>query len=311
VLRQYDFDSLVDFGTELFEGKVGHNPIVAWVNRNSKTHTNIIAVRLVDYCYSHRGEKQSEFFNEKNRYAATSDNFKKIPGSPVAYWVGENIINSFSNTPIGSILTTREGMATADNDRFLRYWFEVVKGNIGFGLSSNNDAEKSSFKWFPYNKGGEFRKWYGNNDFIVNWLNCGSEIRNNVDQKTGRVRSHNYNGEYAFTRGVTWSALSSAKISLRYSEKGFLFDSKGAKAFSSSNNTLCYCMGLINSIVGLTYLDLISPTIDFKVGDIIQIPLMKSGENTETGIVENNVSFSRIDWDSFETSWDFKKHPLL
>ena len=165
-------------------------------------------------------------------------------------------------------------------------------------------------KWFPYNKGGDYRKWYGNNDYLVNWSNDGYEIKNNVDLRTGRTRSHNYNGDFAFRKGITWSALSVSKISVRYVNNGFLFDSKGARGFANDENSY-FSLGLINSIVGQSYLSFIAPTVDFKVGDIIQIPLVLIDKEDVVSKVQENISISKADWDSFETSWDFQTHPLL
>lgn len=257
-------------------------------------------------------DKPKQFPVSENRFAQVStDNFSKIPGSPVAYWASKRIVGTFGKEVLGDILTTREGMATADNDSFLRLWSEVSIDNIGFGCTDALDAKEIGRTWFPYNKGGDYRKWYGNNDYVVNWENDGQLIRNNKDGKTGRIRSHNYNGAFAFRKGVTWSALSSSNISVRYADSGFLFDSKGAKGFAASEDELYYAMALINSKAGLNYLSFISPTIDFKVGDIIQIPLIR--ERIED-IIERSkrcVQISKTDWDSFETSWDFVTHPLI
>lgn len=242
------------------------------------------------------------------RFTSSQDDFEKLPGKIFAFWASKNIIDSFSEKPLGTILTTREGMATADNESFLRLWSEVDINKIGFSCSSIIEA--SGYKWFPYNKGGDYRKWYGNNDYIVNWENDGFLIKNNKDPKTGRIRSHNYNGEFAFKKGITWSALSSSSISVRYAEEGFLFDSKGAKGFCENEKELLYALALINSKVGMTYLSFISPTIDFKVGDIIQIPLIHNRIDEVVNLVKRCIEISKDDWDAFETSWDFKRHPL-
>lgn len=313
MMRNMALDSIVDFGTELFDGKVGHNPITAWVNRNTKMDFKMTAIRLVDYCYSRRDEKEPEFFKDRNRYVAEQDNFSKIPGSPVAYWLSKKMIGTFSQNTLGKVLTTREGMATADNDRFLRLWYEIIFSRIKFGCKNQANATESNAKWFPYNKGGDYRKWYGNNDLVVNWFDDGFEIRNNRDKKTGRIRSHNYNGEYAFREGITWSALSSADISVRYTGNGFLFDSKGAKGFCNHIENLLPIQALINSVVAKTYLKVFSPTLDFKVGDIILIPLFDDvlHNNKITMLAEGAINKSKSDWDSFETSWDFAEHPLV
>ena len=313
MMHNMALDSIVDFGTELFDGKVGHNPITAWVNRKTKMDFKMTAIRLVDYCYSRRDEKEPEFFKDRNRYVAEQDNFSKIPGSPVAYWLSKKVIGTFSQNTLGKVLTTREGMATADNDRFLRLWYEIIFSRIKFGCKNQANATESNAKWFPYNKGGDYRKWYGNNDLVVNWFDDGFEIRNNRDKKTGRIRSHNYNGEYAFREGITWSALSSADISVRYTGNGFLFDSKGAKGFCNHIENLLPIQALINSVVAKTYLKVFSPTLDFKVGDIILIPLFDDvlHNNKITMLAEGAINKSKSDWDSFETSWDFAEHPLV
>lgn len=254
------------------------------------------------------------FPNTENRFAQIStENFNKIPGSPIAYWVSKKMIDSFKNSKIGNYIVTREGMATANNDLFLRLWYETFFNKINFNCLDENDCVDKKVKWIPYNKGGAFRKWFGNNDYVVNWENNGYLIKNNIDPISKRVRSHNYNGVYAFKEGGTWSALSNGNISLRYSPSGFLFDSKGAKGFSVSEMSITYFISLMNSKVALKYLTFISPTIDFKVGDVILIPVYpKSFENEDIKkIGTNNISLSKVDWDSFETSWDFEVHPLI
>lgn len=254
--------------------------------------------------------KEAMFLAGQNRYVSQQENFAKIPGELVAYWISEKMISHFSGPLLGSILTTREGMATANNDLFLRLWYEVNETKIGWGKKNITEALDSRMKWFPYNKGGDYRKWYGNNDYLVNWSNDGYEIKNNVDLRTGRTRSHNYNGDFAFRKGITWSALSVSKISVRYVNNGFLFDSKGARGFANDENSY-FSLGLINSIVGQSYLSFIAPTVDFKVGDIIQIPLVLIDKEDVVSKVQENISISKTDWDSFETSWDFQTHPLL
>ena len=268
-------------------------------------------VRLVDIIGE--WEKEAAYRSGNHRYTAKQENFSKIPGSPVAYWVSENVFNSFEYSNIGTKMITREGMATADNDRFLRFWYEVKIQKILFNCHNEQESIVSKKRYFPYNKGGDFNKWYGNNDYVVNWENGGIEIKGNKDFKTGRIRSHNYNGEYAFKKGITWSSLSSGNISLRYTDYGFLFDSKGAKGFPKEECDLYYILGLLNSNTAMLYLKFFSPTIDYKVGDVILIPYIKSDKNSSTidYLVKDNIDISKADWDSFETSWDFEVHPLI
>ena len=207
---------------------------------------------------------------------------------------------------LSDIMVTREGMATADNPRFLRTWEEVDFNKISFNAFSCNDG----YKWYPYNKGGGSRKWFGLNNLIVNYENDGYEIKNNIDQNTGRIRSHNYNGDYGLKQGATWSAISNGSISVRYSPKGFLFDSKGSMGFSANLHSV---IGLVNSNAAMVFLKYISPTLDFKPGHILQIPFIKGTETVEAinDIVQQNISIAKQDWDAHETSWDFQKNPLL
>ena len=246
-------------------------------------------------------------------YKAKQDDFLLVPGIPFAYTMSETMILAYEKGVLGDCITTREGMATAGNDIYLRFWYEVSIDNIGFSCNSSVAAFQSGARWFPYNKGGNYRKWYGNNEYVVDWENDGYRIRNNRDPKTGRVRSHNYNGEYAFKSGITWSSISAGDISIRWSEEGFLFDSKGAKGFGSNKDELLGIMGFLNSSIAMKYLKVISPTMDFKVGDIIQLPLNKKILNNENirKIVKENINLVKDNWDSQEISWDFQKFPFL
>lgn len=245
------------------------------------------------------------------RYLANSDSFSRVPGSPIAYWATPAALEAFSLPPLGTILTTREGMATAGNDQFLRLWPEVSFNRIRFGCADGREALDSKGKWFPYNKGGSYRKWYGNHEYVVDWEDDGEGIKNNTDPRTGRIRSHNYNGEYGFRRGITWSSISSEDIHVRFAPEGFLFDSKGAKGFASNNSDLMYSLALINSTVSAAFLKFLAPKLDFKVGDIIQIPDAHADVSRVEAITEALLDTSKSDWDSFEISWDFTIHPLV
>ncbi len=254
---------------------------------------------------------QSETGNQLS-FIAKPDNFMLVPGTPFAYAMSEKMIKAYSFGVLGDSFVTREGMATAGNDDFLRLWHEVNHRRIGFGFSDAFEAEKSKLKWFPYNKGGDYRKWYGNNDYVVDWENDGFRIRNNKDPKTGRIRSHNYNGDFAFKEGLTWSSISAGDISIRWSESGFLFDSKGAKGFSDSKRKMLSIMGLLNSSTAMKYLKVISPTMDFKVGDLIQLPLNKALFDSDELVdrTKRNIDLLKRDWNSRETSWEFEGFPI-
>ncbi len=306
--------SVVDFGTELFEGKVGHNPIVAWVNRKCNIDYRMTAVRLVDYCYSRRDEKEPELAKARNRHYATQSSFDKIPGSPIVYWASPQFLNNFS---IGETLKkkgdTRQGMATSDNNRFLRLWYEVSYEKMGLNCASADQALAIKKKWYPYNKGGEFRKWYGNIDYTVNYENDGYEVKEYASSlyKTPS-RTIKSMSEY-FKPCLSWSKISSGSIAFRYYPKGFVFDVAGCCIFYKDEETMFYDFGFINSVVSKSILAAISPTLNYEAGHIASLPVIreKAVYGEVVRLVKNNIEVAKSDWDSFENSWDFQKHPLV
>ena len=296
--------NLVDFGTELLDGKAGHNPIVSWVTRKAHIDYKMTAIRLVDYCYSRRDEKEPEFFNPKNRYTAQQSNFSKIPGSPVAYWVSEKIFNIFENyTCLESYAVPRQGLITGDNERFLRMWFEVSQVNTAF-------ERNTAMKWMPINKGGEFRRWYGNQEYVVNWDNEGYEIINFKDEK-GKLRSRPQNIAFNFRESVSWSLVTSGGFSARYYPNTFMFNVAGISCFPQKH--LNYILGLLNTPIVSSITQILNPTINMNAGDVAKVPIIISDEKEPTIqiLVETVKNSSKHDWDSYETSWDFKRHPLV
>jgi len=254
------------------------------------------------------GDERPKTFPVKgNRFAQVStDNFSKIPGAPVAYWVSKKMYAAFDNgQPLGNIADSRQGLSTADNDRFLRLWYEVQITTIKFDAKSAAEALESKKKWFPHNKGGEFRKWYGNNDYVVNWKNDGQELRN---FKKSVIR----NPKYYFKESITWSALTSGTFSVRWSEEGALFGSGGYSAFCETS-LLKYLLALMNSKVNEVFIKIVSATLNYEVGHIKTIPVIdrKDLRPQVEELVQENISLSRADWDAFETSWDFKAHPFI
>lgn len=260
-------------------------------------------------------ELESRFQTSKNLVASAID-FAKIPGSPVAYWVSDRVRTIFMNSmPISKLAEPRQGLATADNDRFLRLWHEVPFSHVGFGFANRDEAISSGCKWFPYNKGGEYKKWYGNNEYIVNWFNDGEEIRNHFGNN-GELRSRPQNTNYYFRRSITWTASSSSFFGVRHSDQGFLFDIKGSSCFAEANDHHVI-LGLLASKQVSYFLSFLNPTIEFQTGNIASIPVATDqlrgtpvGAKVES-IVASAIQLSREDWDSFETSWDFQKLPVL
>ena len=256
-------------------------------------------------------EREKAFLDKKGQFYADQLNFSKIPGNPVAYWVSDILMEAFAKEIfIGDICEPRVGMATANNDRFIRLWYEVGMDKIGLGMKCREEAVNSKKKWFPFAKGGEFRKWYGNNDYVVNWENDGIEIRNFKDEKTGRIRSHNYNLDYIFQSAITWTVISSATTSFRFCPEGFLYSNSGYGMFFPHKNDIPAILGFLNTSVVMSILSVLSPTIGFESGYLRKIPYLSTPDEV-TAVVNECISIARADWDSFETSWDFKHHPLL
>ena len=241
-------------------------------------------------------------------YRADASTFRDIPGSPIAYWASEAMHEAFKNgTPLADVAKPRQGLATGNNDLFLRSWWETALHDTCFDATSRVAALASSCKWFPCNKGGGFRKWYGNNRMVVNWKNDGNEMRN----FQGSVIR---NPSFYFKEGMTWGTISSAKLSMRYSPAGFMFETKGSMCFREDGSILPY-LALTNSSVEESVLGIMSPTLDFHEGPMGRTPVLNvsSDDNLEvvTSLARDNIASSRADWDSQETSWDFKRNALV
>ena len=241
-------------------------------------------------------------------FIANQNLFLKVPGYPISYSFTNRIFEIFSNyDTLSSFGITRLGMTTADNEKFTRLWFEPDFENCIFSAANAEDVRNSGCKWVPYNKGGKFRKWYGNLDTLVNWSNNGDEIKNFAD-KEGRIRSTVPNSEYYFKECLTWSKISSGSIAFRFRPQGSIFDVAGACLYSDKNY---YLLGLLNSKIAMHILSVMSPTMNFEGGHIKSIPIIIKNENRVVEIVKENINYSRIDWNLFETSWDFKRHQLI
>lgn len=266
------------------------------------------------YCRLLDGEsekaKAEMFVGGENRYVTEQDNFSKIPGSPVAYWVQQCVIHAFQEPLLSAYGDTSKGIITGDNARFLKMWHEIPIDEIGFNTTNYIMCEKSDTKWYPCNKGGEYRKWYGNNTYIIDWWHNGYEV-----MQKGRTKARNcqdYADVNKFVPSVTWSSLSSGAPSFRFSDMS-LSESAGMTLFPKTISA-DYCLSYLNTKVADYFLKVINPTLNYTAGSISTLPIKKpdceSEEKIET-LSSHSVSISKSDWDSFETSWDFKRHPLV
>lgn len=245
-------------------------------------------------------------------YRASTDQFMKIPGGAVAYWASDATLQAFTqNPPLSAVIETREGLTSGSNDLFLRLWFEVSLDKIGFEIKDSAEAQKSEKRFFPYVKGGDFRRWAGNYEYVVNWFNDGEELKKFKDPDTGRVRSHNYNGEYGFKPGFTWSGISSGTFAARTVPEGFMFDAKGPMGFMLNFDEKENVEALLNSGVTNHFLKMLAPTLDFKLGHILNLPVIKNAAEKIKRNRNSAVKLSLSDWNSYETSWDFETSPLV
>lgn len=256
-------------------------------------------------------QREQRFFEKRGVFYATQDNFSKIPGSPVAYWVSEQFLKSFESPKVGDFVLARNGMKTGDNGKFVRLWWEPNIKKEVFNAKNAKDAVESNGKWFPYNKGGEYRKWYGNNDCVVSWENAGERVIGQAKLEKRNVQD--YPIELKFKPLVTWSLITSSLPSFRYKES-CICDIAGMSFWDTKGkNTIPYLLALCNSKVAFCVLKMIAPTINFQAGDISRIPVIISSvqESYVQEKTEQCVSLSKSDWDSFETSWDFAEHPIV
>lgn len=316
-LRQYILThcgivNMLHLGPRTFEelsGEVVQS--TAFVLENGRTTQTGTYYRLVDY--RNINEKEENFLEHNNRYPnIPQSNFEKIPGSPIAYWVKGQLVNLFGEaSSLGDIAKPRKGLVTLNDKYFLKDWSEVDYLKIGFHYKDKVQAYKESKKWIPVQKGGGFKKWYGNNNYCINWENDGKELKDSIIEKynggsySKEIRSEN---KY-FQECLSWSGVSSGLPGFRYVPAGFIFSSSGPCAFPDSN--LDYLIGLLNSKVTHKYLEVLSPTLSILTGHISKIPALFDNEEQIILNTKKAINLSKKDWDSRETSWDFEQSPLL
>ena len=263
--------------------------------------------------------KEDMFLAGENRYEADQSNFSKIPGSPVAYWVSENFTALFAGKTIRDIAFAGIGMRTGDNDRFLRFWHEIERNKMYCSCANAEEALRVHAKWIPYNKGGEFRRWYGNNEYIVNWENDGKEIKDNTRRVYPQLGDNLgwkiSNEQYYFHKCISWNLISTTSISVRLLAPIFVMGDAGPACYFNNTEDCSKYLALLNSNTASYLLNIINPTINYSCGVMEAFPVMGFGSDTNAekiSCISNDcVSMSKLDWDSFETSWDFKKHPLI
>lgn len=310
-LMEIDTVNMAHLGARAFEeigGEVVQTTAFVMQNRHVHGFKGMYA-RLIEP--TTQDGKEEMFLDGENRFSARQDNFEKIPGAPVAYNFSEKVFQTFEKFPaLCNEVVTRLGMTTADNDRFVREWFEVSSEKCIMNAKSKEEVIQNNKKWVSYNKGGKYRKWYGNIENVVNWENDGYEIKNFSDSK-GKIRSTVPNTEFYFRECGTWSKISSGKIAFRYRPVGSIFDVAGACMYSESD--LLFYIAFCNSKVAMLILEVLSPTLNYEGSHIAALPVeSQQADNPEIEMKATEcVEISKEDWDSFETSCDFKRHPLI
>lgn len=302
-----DIVNMAHLGARAFE-EIGGEVVqtTAWVMRKHHTRGYKGAYkRLVDF--NSQDGKQEAFLAEGNLHTGVQGEFEKIPGSPIAYWVSEKMLEAYKNDNLDTLAQPRHGLATSDNARFLKLWFEVDVNKCS--IIRKCDLIK---KWFPMNKGGSFRKWYGNLDWLINYEADGKEIKDFAISIYKCSTRTIQNTKFYFRKSLTWSALSSGNFSVRWSDEGALFGSGGYCAFVPDDLEY-YILALMNSKINSAFMSAVSPTLNYEVGHIKTMPIIQNevSKIEVDNLVAQNIALSKTDWDAFETSWDFVRHPLL
>ncbi|MGR4928237.1 BREX-1 system adenine-specific DNA-methyltransferase PglX [Bradyrhizobium sp. CAR08] len=254
---------------------------------------------------SGNAELRNRFFESRN-FTATSGEFQAVPGSPISYWISDRLREMFQGSAISAFAEAKQGLSTSDNKRFVRLWHEVPYDKIGFGHDSEAAFKECGAKWAPYNKGGLFRKWYGNNEFVVLWENGGAEI------KGLRPKSVVRSPQLYFRPSATWSDVTSAKSAFRYQPQGYIFANSAHSCFPTENGDRFNILGFLNTKLVYHYISALSPSLHFDVGYFALLPYSPIDRRTEVDrAVTRLVDIARSDWDRNETSWDFQRHPFL
>lgn len=274
-------------------------------------------LRLVDGANEAEKDKKmliaAKDFSSSWFYRASADDFKKIPGSPIAYWLSSKVLKMIAESKkLGDIADARMGLATGNNARYVRFWFEVSFKKIGLQIPDRETAKNCQLRWFPYCKGGAFKKWFGNNEHIVDWMNDGKELQTTLHPSGSRIWAHNFNLDHIFEGSLTWTDITSGRLSVRYNSNGFLFDGSGTSAFFKNEQEKLAALGFLNTQFANEFSKVLNPTLHFQTGDFRNMPFRDSLLNEDfIDGVRQLVDIAKVDWNSFETSWEFSVFPLL
>ena len=314
LIAQDTFANMVHFGRGVFGSDFGTTAFViakAHINGYKGTYCRLFEKQgAVDSVET----KEKWFLEGMGRFVADQSNFSKIPGSPVAYWVSDGLLKAFeAGISLGTIARPRIGQNTGDNNRFLRLWFEVGFAQITFGLK-HDDLQVLRYKWIPYNKGGEYRRWYGNQEYLINWERDGAEIKDYAVVRNHGKHWSRYiqNIENMCKPGITWSFVTSGTFAVRYLPEGFICDVAGSAIFPEEKN-IYELTALCNTKFAMYILQMLNPTINMQAGNVASIPVLQAviANKPIEDETKKCIELSKMDWNYYETSWDFKRNPLV
>ena len=257
-------------------------------------------------------ERNSKLPRESPYFWRSIADFQNIAGSPITYWLGQGTFDFLRKSSLlGEVGDARMGLATGNNERYVRTWHEVSAYQCGFESKSREEARESQKRWFPYSKGGSFRKWYGNNEHVVDWKNDGAELQTTLHPDGHRIWAHNFNLDHIFEDSITWSDITSGFLSVRWNDAGHLFDGTGTCAFFQKESEKKLTIALLNTKFAKNFSKALNPTLHFQTGDFRNFPFKYLEGNRIEETVSIAVQQGRSDWDAYETSWDFTTLPLL
>lgn len=315
ILQNTNISGLIQLEYNAFEAACV--PVATFILHNTDEKYKGNYIKLSDFKGAeNQAPKTIEAIQNHNcgfYYETSTESFSKIPGSPIAYWVSSKLISAFQDgRPLSAVASPCVGLQTADNGRFLRLWYEVCNQNISFDCTSTEDSLARATRWFPFNKGGDFRRWYGNRDYVVNWENDGYEIKHFEDER-GKLRSRPQNTSFYFRQSVTCSAITSSIVTYRFYPKGAIFDVNMRSYFIDNEEKEMYVLGFLNSKVVNVIASIISPSLALNAYDMNRFPFIYNLKQSYCVAVKTKelINNSKKDWNSFETSWDFKVHPLV
>lgn len=314
VLSETHIDTMLHLGAGTFEDLNSFNVLAtAFCLRKTKNMSPEKSVFIKLDKYIKIDEKKENFYNKNFKFILNQNEFFHIQEAPIVYWMSEQDRKILKECPkVKNYCIIKQGMATSNNDRFLRFWYEVDYDKIGYNIKNIEDAKCSNKKWFPYNKGGNFRKWYGNNELVINWENDGKDIKQYTSKLPQGTNVRIKSKEYYFKKGITWSLFGFENFGVRYKEDGYIFDVSASSMFLKEDE-LKQMLAFLSSKVAFRFLTYLAPTVNFQIKNIADLPYIKNEKYEEEieNLVDENIIISKDDWNDFETSWDFKKHPLI